>query len=356
MTKQKAEKILKQVQNDKNVETGRSMTEMLGVLAIIGVLSIGGIAGYTYAMERHYTNEILNAASQRAIVIASQIAAGRQVSLTEFDGQKEVAGGTFDSTVEEWVDGFGIKVTGVKESVCQKLLKATEGTDVILAKPDGSDFAEADCAGGSFLITYSNDLGKGGEGGGTGANCWVTNTCTSADAEEGEEICHVDGKLHHPDMCSCLEWLLENPENSCDEGMGADYERCRKAGNTSTYCYCFIERGREAETCEYYDVCMKTDTKGCCDCMVMDEYSREMCEAMEQCPHSSDVVWKKGTCANEYLTYVQTPAGNVCVHNRLDVEDECSKAYPDQGIPADSMYSAIVKDNGENYFSCYEYE
>ena len=28
-------------------ESGRSMVEMLGVLAIIGVFSVGGIAGYT---------------------------------------------------------------------------------------------------------------------------------------------------------------------------------------------------------------------------------------------------------------------------------------------------------------------
>ncbi len=44
-------------------ETGRSMIEMLGVLAIIGVLSVGGIAGYTSAMRSHRTNEILNATS-----------------------------------------------------------------------------------------------------------------------------------------------------------------------------------------------------------------------------------------------------------------------------------------------------
>ena len=36
----------------KNFETGRSMIEMLGVLAIIGVLSVGGIAGYSKAMEK----------------------------------------------------------------------------------------------------------------------------------------------------------------------------------------------------------------------------------------------------------------------------------------------------------------
>ena len=33
-------------------ESGRSMIEMLGVLAIIGVLSVGGIAGYSQAMNK----------------------------------------------------------------------------------------------------------------------------------------------------------------------------------------------------------------------------------------------------------------------------------------------------------------
>ncbi|MBO7333238.1 MAG: type II secretion system protein, partial [Alphaproteobacteria bacterium] len=37
----------------KQFEKGRSMIEMLGVLAIIGVLSVGGLSGYTMAMNRH---------------------------------------------------------------------------------------------------------------------------------------------------------------------------------------------------------------------------------------------------------------------------------------------------------------
>jgi len=41
-------------------ESGRSMVEMLGVLAIIGVLSVGGIAGYKYAMEQISANRMLN--------------------------------------------------------------------------------------------------------------------------------------------------------------------------------------------------------------------------------------------------------------------------------------------------------
>ena len=38
-------------------ENGRSMVEMLGVLAIIGVLSVGAIAGYSKAMMKHKLNQ-----------------------------------------------------------------------------------------------------------------------------------------------------------------------------------------------------------------------------------------------------------------------------------------------------------
>jgi len=56
----------------KRNESGRSMVEMLGVLAIIGVLSIGGIAGYTLAMNRYRANEVLDAASKLAIIAMSK--------------------------------------------------------------------------------------------------------------------------------------------------------------------------------------------------------------------------------------------------------------------------------------------
>ena len=39
-------------------QSGRSMIEMLGVLAIIGVLSVGGIAGYSKAMAKYKQNKL----------------------------------------------------------------------------------------------------------------------------------------------------------------------------------------------------------------------------------------------------------------------------------------------------------
>ncbi len=45
-------------------QIGRSMVEMLGVLAIIGVLSVGAIAGYSKAMTKYKMNKQINQINQ----------------------------------------------------------------------------------------------------------------------------------------------------------------------------------------------------------------------------------------------------------------------------------------------------
>ena len=72
-------------------EYGRSMIEMLGVLAIIGVLSIGGLAGYTMAMNRHRANQILDYVS-RCAVAAQTFGDGYYIGhvTKSFDGQGNV--------------------------------------------------------------------------------------------------------------------------------------------------------------------------------------------------------------------------------------------------------------------------
>ena len=47
-------------QQVKTVQSGRSMIEMLGVLAIVGVLSVGGIAGYSKAMMKFKINKTID--------------------------------------------------------------------------------------------------------------------------------------------------------------------------------------------------------------------------------------------------------------------------------------------------------
>ena len=54
---------------NKKSQSGRSMVEMLGVLAIIGVLSIGGIAGYTMSMRKHRANQVADVLNKYALVL-----------------------------------------------------------------------------------------------------------------------------------------------------------------------------------------------------------------------------------------------------------------------------------------------
>ena len=58
--------------NFKKLESGRSMVEMLGVLAIIGVLSVGGIGGYSLSMKRHRANVVVDAVSKYAALSYNQ--------------------------------------------------------------------------------------------------------------------------------------------------------------------------------------------------------------------------------------------------------------------------------------------
>ena len=62
-------------------QKGRSMIEMLGVLAIIGVLSIGGIAAYSKAMMQYKINKTVSQTSFLVQGIREMVAKEKRVTL-----------------------------------------------------------------------------------------------------------------------------------------------------------------------------------------------------------------------------------------------------------------------------------
>ena len=60
------------MQNQKKLTGGRSMVEMLGVLAVIGVLSIGGVMGFRRAMDTHHVNNLMNDVSLLGMAVATR--------------------------------------------------------------------------------------------------------------------------------------------------------------------------------------------------------------------------------------------------------------------------------------------
>ncbi len=67
---------------DDSLCAGRSMVEMLGVLAIVGVLSVGAIAGYSKAMTKYKLNKAIEAANQLFAAIITKVAPDKS-SLTD---------------------------------------------------------------------------------------------------------------------------------------------------------------------------------------------------------------------------------------------------------------------------------
>ena len=113
----------------KNVnESGRSMVEMLGVLAIIGVLSIGGILGYTRAMNNWKANEILDAANR--VMVAAQLdqTDAQEVTYEQLGGTlAKLAGNTVQT-----LTAYGPNASGSPASVTITLKTGSEGVETAI--------------------------------------------------------------------------------------------------------------------------------------------------------------------------------------------------------------------------------
>ena len=130
----------------KKLESGRSMVEMLGVLAIIGVLSVGGIAGYSLSMRRHRANQIVDIASKYALTIYNQ---------------------------------------------CQQHLLNTNGTTV-------------DDCGGQANISYFDEAGLSLPAGVTGA----ASPLFSVDATTGVDVVHVYLNISDQKLCQAVASIV----------------------------------------------------------------------------------------------------------------------------------------------------
>ncbi|MBR5130200.1 MAG: hypothetical protein IKV03_03145 [Alphaproteobacteria bacterium] len=101
------------------IETGRSMTEMLGTLAIIGVLSVTAITGYSYGMDKYRANKTVNDIMLMGIDMITQISRFDRIpNLSEW-GEKTSVG--YDFKVEPSPSDttkYGIVIEGVPSRVC----------------------------------------------------------------------------------------------------------------------------------------------------------------------------------------------------------------------------------------------
>ena len=161
-------------------EHGRSMTEMLGVLAIIGILSIGGIQGYRYAMNKYHSNEVVNELNllnaQLAVFMSGVHGDEAVMSLGEpYDNGEKVKTGGYvfsygcgqdpDSMTPCDLDetGYYMTLNGLPKDVCQSASQmTTHMMNLVEQRVNGEiDDEGVLCQDGDNQLTFLFDANDG---------------------------------------------------------------------------------------------------------------------------------------------------------------------------------------------------
>ena len=110
------------------------MVEMLGTLAVMGVLSVGSIWGYTLAMNKHRANEITEEAKMHSVALTAQ-------AFTQGLPEEAILENTTHefSYKKESELGYSLTVTGIEKGPCQMLQsQGAQWAELILIN-DGKD-------------------------------------------------------------------------------------------------------------------------------------------------------------------------------------------------------------------------
>ena len=250
-------------------QSGRSMIEMLAVLAVMGVLTVGGIAAYYFAVAKHRANQIYNQVDLRAVTafsnpIVRQTQIGNTFFLPGFDD-------TFENLPYEHSKignaAFQIKVTDVPQKVCRRL------QDMTFKLPrqvtlNGEDVSSACGTQNTFVFVYDGlSVGKPSSGvTPIDCDCSGCQSCESGTCQDNDNLCGpkevcVSGTCQcAPDYTECMGGCY----TMCGDGFVRDPISCDcvpacpdfKRYNIQTgECECLSPpEGIDPETCQCDEV------------------------------------------------------------------------------------------------------
>ena len=210
-------------------ESGRSMVEMLGTLAVVGVLSIGGIMGYNYAMNTQRANATIAELTHYAL-IASQQALQKQANLNIAElGNITRQGYPISAAVQADPMFFEIYLKDVPTPVCERILDSGWSMPLVMfannyaytgetgicdngdgtladmafqfkedlnqnAMPMGGCIQDSDCKGGCMKCESQQCV----------STCVGSERCAT-DQETGAQVCCPNEKRAGPMCCSSTQ-------------------------------------------------------------------------------------------------------------------------------------------------------
>ena len=203
-------------------QTGRSMVEMLGVLAVMGVLSVGGVAMYTSAMNKHRANELLNEASKRAAAVAAQISMqGKEANDNLIADFTNPSGYTF-GVEKKNANQFNITINAVDDDICAQM-NAASGTNTPIRNINN----------GCTELTFNNDMST---------TVWASDFASESECRGGGKTwCSGQGTNGAcSDSSDCCAGFTENACQTCDTETGTITnltDSCDLYGTADGFCY-----------------------------------------------------------------------------------------------------------------------
>jgi len=202
---------------------GRSMIEMLGVLAIVGVLVIGGVWGYRKAVTKYLANSVIDDINLSGFLVMDELFS----SLPDDDVGLDLTGRfdqkspyTFKAFAETGTS-FEILVSGVPYPVCQEL-KEREFKDIDEVRANG--LVDECLSSGDNEISFFFD----------------TDPTAGTPCETDEDCSTACGKCNSKNRCRSE---CEITPDSCTSN-----DDCAESGVCAG---CIIPDGQDTGTCQY---------------------------------------------------------------------------------------------------------
>jgi len=366
-------------------EQGRSMVEILGVLAIVGILSIGGIAGYQYAYSSYQAGQIQDVIG-KAKLLATQNNRSSHVKEVRRFVENMLSKYKSDDTIPMVTHRDGkyiVDLFKVTDSVCEKLQNRRDifNSMRISMTPEACTTAEM-----NMQFTFDSIVigGSGVNGSGDSYDNPIER-CSDKQVwrqkEDGTYGCVCRHAYEYGEDCTRCEpprsWNQGNQSCQCPADKPIwEYGVCKCIADTdcqySGTGFCCDDTEQVCRQCDETD-CDKTkgltladgrcvcsgrkewrqdegDSEPSCKCPVNTpaEANPETCE----CPDGKDNVDEDGDGVNECVTSCPSDTGFTGLRNRTTGNCLCNTGA---GYKAESeMVGGVqtcVCDESKNYYS-----
>ena len=294
-------------------ESGRSIVEMLGTLAIIGVLSIGGITGYSYGMDKYRANRTMYDVNVRAVDVLAQFDATGDASLDGWKNEKTI----YPITLED--ETIGIQVSGVPTRVCELMVEGMENSaKAVKINAEYVGENAGDCGDENTLVFYFDE---DEESGGRVEKCGdiVCEQCQTCDTSTNTCVAVPDGTLPS-DMPTCVNNGYKSycvmgtclPDGSKECGGDPECSFYMEGECLTLDSGYLLEAGIEGYRCT------KNGQDGFCMAGICEAFNSVDCPGDKGC-----VVKINGECLNIISTCTKDNKNGVCSTDGICMPDKC---------------------------------